>query len=258
MAFFERFQLATEKDKTVAVAKLIKSSTGDFDFYLFAVLGISMASLGLVLDSPEVVIGSMLIAPVLYPLLSLSLALVLSDIKLVYRSLRTLVISFSISVLIAFILSLLMGTYFDFALSEQIMARGQASTLFFFVAFISGFAATYALVHTNLNEMLPGVAISVSLVPPLAVVGIGLGSYNFYVAGGALILFLVNVLGIMLASAIAFTLMDLHSTHKVAESAVKQEEKRIEKENLMVEEIKEIKEENGNHPMPTQQNNHHA
>jgi uncharacterized hydrophobic protein (TIGR00271 family) len=239
MAFAQHLRLATEKDKTVAVARLVKSSTGDFDFYLFALLGIAMASMGLVLNSPEVVIGSMLIAPVLYPLLSIALALVLSDGKLIMRSVRTLVISFGVSVFVSFVLSLFLGAYYDMSITDQILARAQPSTLYFVVAFVSGFAATYALVNANLNEMLPGVAISVSLVPPLAVVGLGLGSYNYEVALGALVLFLINVLGILLASAIAFTMMDVHSTHKVAESAVRQEELRIEKENLKIEEIKE-------------------
>ncbi len=246
MAFIDRFRIATDKEKTESVARLIKASTGDFDFYMFAIFGISMATLGLVLDTPEIVIGSMLIAPVLYPLLSLSLALVLYDFRLMYRSLRTLVISFVVSIIIAFVLSLLFGEYFDFTLSEQIMARAQPSILFFVVAFISGFAATYALVHANLNEMLPGVAISVSLVPPLAVIGIGLGSLDLSVAGGASVLFIINVVGIALASMIAFSLMDLHGTRKIADSAISQEDRRLEDEDKKIKEIQDIKE-NGNH-----------
>ncbi len=242
MTFIEHFRIATDKEKTEAVARLVKASTGDFDFYLFAVFGISMAAIGLVLDSPEVVIGSMLIAPVLYPLLSLSLSLVLSDFKLMYRSFRTLIISFIISIGISFVLSLLMGIYFDFTLSEQIMERAQPSTMFFIVAFISGFAATFSLVHANLNEMLPGVAISVSLVPPLAVVGIGLASLDAKVAGGAIILFIINVIGIAFASMIAFSLMDIHSTRRIALSAIKQEEKRLEEETKKIEEIKKEQE----------------
>lgn len=239
MIFTERFRLVTEKEKAVAVARLVKASTGDFDFYLFAIFGISMAALGLVLDSPEVVIGSMLIAPVLYPLLSISLSIVLVDFALFYRSLRTLIVSFSISIAIAFILSIFLGFYFDFTLSEQIMARAQPSTLFFIVAFISGFAATFALVHSNLNEMLPGVAISVSLMPPLAVIGIGLGSKDFFVAGGASVLFLINIFGIALASMLAFTFMDLHKTHKVAVSAIKQEDKRLKQEDERIKKIED-------------------
>jgi len=244
MAFRERFRIVTDREKTEAVARLVKASTGDFDFYLFVIFGVLMASLGLVLDSPETVIGSMLIAPALYPLLSLSLAIVLTDSTLMVRSMRTVFISFGLSIVISFVLSLVLGMYFDFALSEQIMARAQPSLLFFLVAFISGFAASFALVYTNLNEMLPGVAISVSLVPPLAVVGLGLGSLNAAVATGAFALFFMNVLGIVLASTIVFSLIDLHSTRKVAESAIRQEERRLEKEDEKIKKIEEDKHEN--------------
>jgi uncharacterized hydrophobic protein (TIGR00271 family) len=236
MAFAERFRITTDKEKTEAVARLVKASTGDFDFYLFAVFGIAMASLGLVLDSPEVIIGGMLIAPVLYPLLSLALSLVLSDLPLMYRSFRTLVISFGISIVIAFVISLLMHA-FDFTLGQQVLARAKPSALYFVVAFVSGFAASYALVHANLNEMLPGVAISVSLVPPLAVVGIGFASLDWQVTVGALALVSINVVGILFASLIAFSLMDVHRTRKVVDSAMRQEEKRIEQENHKIEAI---------------------
>jgi len=238
MAIAERFRIATESEKVEAVARLVKASTGDFDFYLFAVLGIMMAAVGLILNSPEVIIGGMLIAPVLYPLLSLSLSLVLSDPTLLYRSSRTLVISFSVSIAISLLLAFIVSPFMSIDQGNQVLTRAHPSLLYFVIAFISGFAATYALVHANLNEMLPGVAISVSLVPPLAVVGIGLASLNWHLAGGALILFLINIVGIAFASMIAFSLMDLHATRKVADSAIRQEERRLEKELIKIEEIK--------------------
>jgi len=236
MGFAERFRIVSEHEKTEAVARLVKASTGDFDFYLFAVFGIGMASLGLILDSPEVVIGGMLIAPVLYPLLSLSLSLTLWDLALMYRSLRTLAISFVVSIVIAYLVSLCI-TPFGLELGSQILARAHPSALYFVVAFISGFAATFALVHANLNEMLPGVAISVALVPPLAAVGIGLALLNGEVAGSAFLLFVINVAGIAFASLIAFSLMSLHGTRRIAESAIRQEERRLEKEQSKLEKI---------------------
>ena len=239
MPIKEHFKMASEKEKTEAVARLIKSSTGDFDFYFFLLLGLLMAALGLFLDTPEVIIGGMLIAPMLYPLLSLSLAIVLTDGKLMFRSTRTLVITFFISVAISFILTLLMDNAFvELTFGEQIAARAKPSILFFIVAFVSGLAATYSMVHTSLNEMLPGVAISVSLVPPLAVIGIGLGSGEMSYAWGSFMLFILNAVGIALASMITFTLMNIHSTRKIAQSAVLQEEKRLAEESKKIDEIK--------------------
>lgn len=240
MSFAEHFRIATEKEKTEAVARLVKASTGDFDFYMFAFFGILMASMGLILDTPEVIIGGMLIAPVLYPLLSLSLSLVISDLSLMYRSLRTMAVSFGISILLSLALALLLRIFMDdFTLGEQVAARARPSLIFFIVAFISGLGASYALIHASLNELLPGVAISVSLVPPLAVVGIALGAGSPEIAGKAFLLFLLNVVGIVFASLITFSLIDLHSTRKIAQSAVRQEDKRLEQENEKIEEIKQ-------------------
>jgi uncharacterized hydrophobic protein (TIGR00271 family) len=239
MSITGHFRLATDTEKTEAVARLVKLSTGDFDFYSFAILGIAMATFGLILDTPEVIIGSMLIAPVLYPLMSLSLAFVLVDTALMYRSARTLLISFSVSIAIAFFLTLFLSLFSDLNLGEQVVARAKPSLLFFLVAFISGLAATYSLVLANLNETLPGVAISVSLVPPLAVVGVALGAGDPILALKAMLLFVINVAGIALASMLTFTLMDLHSQHKIALSAVRQEEKRLKAENEKIQEITE-------------------
>ena len=238
MGIVARFRTAaTETEKTKAVARLVKSSTADFDFYLFAFLGISMATLGLALDSPEVIIGSMLIAPILYPLLSFALSLVLIDSQLIYRSLRTLGTAFLMSVGVATLLSFVLGLFMDFGLSQQLLARGQPNLLFFLVACVAGLAATYAMVHASLNEMLPGVAISVALVPPLAAVGIGIASLDLTIAGGAFLLFLINMVGILFSSVIAFSLMDLHGTRRVADSAIRQEEKRLERELEKIESI---------------------
>jgi uncharacterized hydrophobic protein (TIGR00271 family) len=236
MAFLARFRIASDKEKTVAAAKLVKASTGDFDFYLFTILGVSMATLGLVLNSPEIIIGSMLIAPILYPLLSLSLGLTLYDIMISLRSVRTLFVSTGASVLIAFMVTTILNpTLVDF--SSQILARAEPSVLYFIVAFISGFAASYALVHANINETLPGVAISVALLPPLAVVGIGVAALEWHIAVNALLLFLLNVSGIIVASMLAFSLMDLHATRRIADSAIRQEDRRLEKEQQKLEQL---------------------
>lgn len=236
MHWLTQLRVISEKDKTVSVARLVKASTGDFDFYLFAILGVAMASLGLILGSPEVVIGSMLIAPILYPLLSFSLGLVLLDVLLALRSLRTLAVSTVASVAIAFaVTTLLNPTTLD--LSPEILTRAEPSVLYFFVAFISGLGASYALVQANVNEMFPGIAISVSLVPPLAVVGISIAALEPAIAVGALALFALNVAGIIVASMLAFSIIDLHPARKIADSAIHQEERRLIKEHEKAQEF---------------------
>jgi uncharacterized hydrophobic protein (TIGR00271 family) len=228
------FRNATEKEKTESLARLVKLATGDFDFYLFVSLSIVIATIGLIADSPEVIIGSMLIAPVLYPILSLSLSLVLADLRLAYRSLRTLGISFLVVVGVAWGIAGMVVLFGNVVPGMQLLARAEPSILYFIVAFCSGFAATYALVHANLSEALPGVAISVSLVPPLASVGVGLALMDLQLALGAFSLFFLNVAGIVLASMIVLTIMSVHGAHKVVQSAVLQEDRRITREKEMI------------------------
>ena len=238
MRILKHFRIASEHDKKEAVARLVKAGTGDFHFYLFVVLGTAMATLGLLLNSPTVIIGSMLIAPILYPILSFALSFVLLNRTLGIRSLRTIGVAFGVGIVVAVLCTFLFAP-FDMNPGDQLLSRTQPSLIYFFVACLSGFAATYAMVHTNLNELLPGVAISVALVPPLAVVGIGIALFQPYVLFGAGMLLLLNVLGIAVSSMLAFSLMDVHATEKVAKSAIQQENARIEKEQEKIEALHE-------------------
>jgi uncharacterized membrane protein len=193
MSILTYFRITTKNTgKNEAIARLVKAGTGDFDFYLFVLLGVGMATLGMLLDSATVVIGSMLIAPVLYPILFLQ--------------------------------------PFGIEQGEQLIARTQPSLLYFLVACVSGFAAAYATIHRTLNELLPGVAISVALVPPLSAVGISFALLQYEWLFGALTLLLLNIAGIAVSSMIAFSLMNVHSAHKVAQSAMSQEDARLAKE----------------------------
>jgi uncharacterized hydrophobic protein (TIGR00271 family) len=239
MFFVEHFRIASEKNKIEAVARLVKAGTGDFHFYLFVVLGVAMATMGLLLDSATVVIGSMLIAPVLYPILSFALAFALIDTGLRVRSVKTMSTAFLVSIGVSVVCTLFLIPFGIATPGEQLLSRTQPSLIYFLVACVSGFSATYAMVHKSLNELLPGVAISVALVPPLAAVGVGVALVEASVLLGAFQLLLLNVAGVAVASMIAFSLMDVHSAHKVAKSAVEQEEARIKKEEEKIQEVKE-------------------
>ena len=83
------FNNLTENDKSVAVEHLIKSSTPSQDFFLMIILSVLTATFGLLLNNVAVIIGSMLIAPMLYPFLSLSLGVTMSDAGLISRSFYT-------------------------------------------------------------------------------------------------------------------------------------------------------------------------
>jgi len=98
------------------------------------------------------------------------------------------------------------------------------------VAAIAGFAAAFAMTKPHLNETLPGVAISVALVPPLASAGVALSVFEWGVFSNALMLFVVNVIGILFSAMIVFALLRFSVKKTVAVEIIKEEEKIIEEE----------------------------
>ena len=219
----------TEKDKTSAVERLISGSTPSQDFFLMVVLSILTAAFGLLMNSGAIIIGSMLIAPILYPVLSLSLGIIMSDNKLISRSFWTLVKSSSLSITASFLATLLFATQFS-QITPEIASRAQPSLTSVIVAIIAGFAASFALVKPQLSETLPGIAISVSLIPPLAVTGIGIAEFNWQLISGSFLLFVVNAIGVVFASMVTFSLMNFYSQRKEADKTLEKEERKIEKD----------------------------
>ncbi len=73
----------TEEDKAKAIKDLIYNSSPRQDFFLMILLSVLMATFGLLLNSPAVVIGSMLVAPILFPIMGLSMGIVMVDSKLI-------------------------------------------------------------------------------------------------------------------------------------------------------------------------------
>lgn len=221
----ELFESVEEKDKTAAIHSIIESASPRRDFFLMVILSVAMAAFGVLINSTVVLIGSMLIAPVLYPMLSLALGLTTVDQELISRSFVTIVKSSAIAVGTAGVI----GVLFSTRGIETLGVIGDLATTgpslpYAIIAGISGFAAAFALVKPNLNSMLPGVAISVSLVPPLAIAGLGFASLNPVVAFNALLLYIVNIVGIVLFAMFVFVMLKFPMKQTVVSRAVKEEE----------------------------------
>ena len=235
MSFFTRFQVIDENHKASVVRRLIESSTADFDFFYLSGLATLMAALGLLANNVAIVIGSMLIAPMLYPILGLAMGFVMSDTGVISRSLFTLLKAFVLGIVLSMLAAFFFGT--PDPMTSEILLRTDASLVSVFIAVIAGLAVSYALARPEWSETLPGIAISVALIPPLAVVGIGIAAFNPAVVAGSLLLLLANVTGIIFAAMISFSLMNLYEKRHVAESTIKREEERIEEQKAVIEEI---------------------
>jgi len=240
MSLISRFQAIDEKDKTRAVRQLVEDSTADFDYYLMLVLAILMSTFGLLAGSETIVIGAMLLAPLLAPVMGVALGTSMSHHPLIRRSLSTLGYSILLSVIAAIAGAFLFSvSNLHGGMNEVILSRTMPSLLFFIVAVISGFAVAYTSVRPDLSATLPGVAVAVALIPPLAVFGIGIAMLQPDVVAGSALMFLVNVSGIVFAAMVTFSLMDVHHKRFIAESTIKKEEKRVKTEEKKVKEIEE-------------------
>jgi len=225
------FENVSETDKNTAIENIIQHATPRYDFFMMLMLSVSMAAFGILLDSNIILVGSMLIAPLLFPLLSLALGIIVADNKLISRSVVTLIKSAILSVLASFVIGFLFSSRNVEFVFPFISDPSMPSPLMYaIVAAIAGFAAAFATTKPHLNDTLPGVAISVSLVPPLAVAGVSLSLLNWEVFSNALLLFFVNVVGIIFSVMIIFSLFKFSVKQHVTKEVVKQEEKVVEEE----------------------------
>lgn len=226
------FNNLTEKDKSNAIENLIVESTPRQDFFLMVVLSVLMATFGLLINNTAVIIGSMLIAPILYPILGLSLGIVMADFKLISRSFYTLLKSMVFGIAAAALIALFFSQGYEAPLVEP-------SLIYVMIAIIAGLAASFALIKPQLSETLPGIAISVTLIPPLAATGIGIAKFDWNVISDSFVLFMVNAIGIIFASMIVFSLMHLYIKRMDARKAIKKEEKAVKREKENAEKEKE-------------------
>ena len=132
MSLLSQIDNLSEGDKSKAVKKLITESTPDFDFFMLVTLSVLMATFGLLIDSASVVIGSMLIAPILSPILSISLGLVMSDSKLLARSVVTIIKASLLGIVSAMIATFLFKSLISAGYTSEIMARTEPSIAYFF------------------------------------------------------------------------------------------------------------------------------
>lgn len=171
----------------------------------------------------------MLIAPILYPILSLSLGIIMADYSLISRSFWTITKSVLLGVTFANIATLLFSSQLT-GVTSEIASRAHPSLVSVMIAILAGLAASFALVKRQLNETLPGVAISVSLIPPVAVMGIGIARLDWGLVSGSFLLFAVNLIGVIFASMVTFSLMNFYSQKSEAEKTIVKEERKVEAE----------------------------
>jgi len=217
-----------ESDKRKAVETLMKDSAPKPSFFFLVVLSVVMATCGLLLNNVAVIIASMLIAPILSPILSMGLGITLSDPEITKKSINTLLkaigYSIAISALVTWVLWNLTGAEFSKTYNTEILSRTEPSIVYLFIAIIAGMATAFVKVKPDLNDALPGTAIAVALVPPLATIGIGVATLNLSIISGSILMFILNGIGIILAAMVMFLFMNMHKQSRTAKKTLKKVE----------------------------------
>ena len=175
-----------------------------FDVVYFAMLVLSslIALLGLLLNSPAVIIGAMLIAPLMGPILACGLALTAADWNIGKKAARNVALSVVEAIVITALATRLSPLR---EVTPEIMARVNPNLMDLLIALFSGIAGTLALgSRKTAMTILPGVAIATALIPPLATVGYGIGTTQWPIASGAIMLFFTNCAAIVLSAGLVF------------------------------------------------------
>ncbi|MGN6279388.1 MAG: DUF389 domain-containing protein [Sphingomonas sp.] len=183
----------------VNVVEKVHEESGWSPRYLFMTLmSAGIAVLGLLLSSPAVVIGAMLISPLMGPILGLGFAIATFDSAEIRRSGVALIAGTLVAILFCAFVVMLSPLQ---NVTSEIAARTQPNLFDLMIALFSALAGAYAMIRGREGTIV-GVAIATALMPPLAVVGFGLATLNWTVFSGALLLFFTNLMTIALAAAV--------------------------------------------------------
>lgn len=200
-----------ERSKRIQMVERIQSSSKwDVDFIALTCLSTMIATGGLIQNSAAVVIGAMLVAPLMTPLLGIGLSLVQGNLILMRTAVQSVIRGFLLAVGIAFAAGWIWS---DPQITSEMAARGAPGILDLMVAFVSGMAAAYAIGRPNLLSALPGVAIAAALVPPIATLGISLASGQWWLSLGSGVLFATNIVSIVLGTACSFLAVGIRGSH---------------------------------------------
>lgn len=198
------FNHATEEEYRELFVALRENAASSASYQVLMVLSVLLALGGMYANSAPVIIGAMILAPLMSPIISLSMGLARSDAALMNVAGRTLLKGIAWGLGCGIVLAWAMPLEIPTA---EMKARMSPTLLDLFVAVLSGIAGAYAHSREEIAKSLAGVAIAVALVPPLSVAGIGLGWGDWHMAWGASLLLVTNLIGIALAASLTFLML---------------------------------------------------
>lgn len=196
-----------------SIRKSIQSNAAfDFPYVTMNALAAVIATYGLLADSTAVVIGAMIVAMLLGPLMGIAMALVDANNRLLKEAMLAEVGG----AVLVFAIALVIGrVHQDVPLGAAIISRTAPNLMDLFVALAGGAAGAYVTVKPRISTGLVGVAIATAVVPPLCACAITLARGEVQMAFGGFLLFLANLVAIQFASSVVFVLNGYHDIGRV-------------------------------------------
>ena len=203
--------------------QLREASEPDFGFFIMVILSCMIATLGLLTDSEATIIGAMLVAPLMSPVLGIGLASIRGDATLLRNAVKSLLQGALLIVIISALVTLTNRLLPLINLQEipgVVINNSRPSPFHLGIALAGGLAASFALVQPNLSAALPGVAVATALTPPLCAIGVGLALGDWNTAGGALLMFFTNGITIAASAMFIFWALGFMPRRKVGEGRI--------------------------------------
>lgn len=180
------------------------------NFFVLLLLATVIATYGVLSGSTATVIGAMIVAPLMGPIMATTAAVVMGSPQRAWRALALVVIGVFAVILFSALLTVIVPSVaISFTENSEITSRIQPGLFALFTALGAGAAGAFIISRAEIADSMGGVAIAISLVPPLCVVGIALSQGEWLAAGGALLLFLTNLFAILFAGGLTFMALGL-------------------------------------------------
>ncbi len=167
-------------------------------FFVLIFLSTVIAAYGVLNDSTATVIGAMIVAPLMTPIMATAAALVMGAPQRSIKSLLLVGAGMALVIALSWLIGVSYSGVISFSQNTQIVGRISPRTTDLMIALASGAAGAFAYSRDDIADSLPGVAIAISLVPPLCIAGISLSQGEWTAAWGAMLLYMTNFLAILL------------------------------------------------------------
>lgn len=188
--------------------RLEKRAEYDFDYIFFTASAAAICSFGFRMNSPSVIVGAMVVSPLLFSVVSAGASAYWRKWDTFLSNIKTLLLG----VMIAVIVSSFINLFFPTANGSEIISRIASSPMdYLFVAVFSGLAGTFAFFWPDIVEAIAGIAISVALIPPVVMIGIGLATQNVVLFSVSALIAIINIGGILLGSLIGVYGLNLYA-----------------------------------------------